>query len=299
MAGRLPFYTRLLQKNISILLFAGICAVALTLSVLLNAAFPPSCQTFALSSRKNLTEEIRLLANSDVKANISRRTDFVIKLYTNNSEQLTPPKIREIYDEEYTKQAKAKNNLVAAITFFLGTAIVAVIVSIKYLKKSDPAKFKKVSLTLPFGLGSAEWETDPTERRAAWSLYVELNTRIAVQQLQADQGLLREALNSLYSLFPSTRQILREAGPILGASRESVGGIAIRVLNEGLRPFLSKWHPALGKWEAQRPTNISAKQREEDWPDKFEFRNELELLRQNLEVYADNLAKIAGVQKRR
>jgi hypothetical protein len=56
---------------------------------------------------------------------------------------------------------------------------------------------------------------------------------------------MREAMNSLYSLFGSTREILRKAGPTVGASHDSVGGIAIAVLNKGLRPFLSKWHPLL------------------------------------------------------
>ncbi|MEQ9670501.1 MAG: hypothetical protein RLO19_19390 [Coleofasciculus sp. G2-EDA-02] len=42
----------------------------------------------------------------------------------------------------------------------------------------DPAKLKKVSVNLPFGIGGAEWVADETERKAAWSLYVELVTRI-------------------------------------------------------------------------------------------------------------------------
>lgn len=93
--------------------------------------------------------------------------------------------------------------------------------------KRDPAVLKKVSVSLPFGIGSAEWQADDTERRAAWSLYVELVTRIAVQSLEIDEGLLREALNSLYSLFGTTRQVLKEAGPDVGAAHNSVGGIAI------------------------------------------------------------------------
>jgi len=113
------------------------------------------------------------------------------------------------------------------------------------VSKSDPAKLTKVSIKLPFGIGGAEWEADSTERRAAWSLYVELVTRVAVQTPELDIGLSREALSSLYSLFGSTRQILRDAGPDVGCSRESVGGIAIAVLNLGLRPFVSKWHPVL------------------------------------------------------
>ena len=42
------------------------------------------------------------------------------------------------------------------------------------------AKLKKVSLSLPFGIGSAEWEVTKTESKAAWELYIELVTRLAV-----------------------------------------------------------------------------------------------------------------------
>lgn len=46
------------------------------------------------------------------------------------------------------------------------------------MPKQDSAKLKKVSVNLSFGIGGAEWEADVTERKAAWSLYVELVTRI-------------------------------------------------------------------------------------------------------------------------
>jgi hypothetical protein len=134
------------------------------------------------------------------------------------------------------------------------------------MTKNNPAKLKKVTVSLPFGLGSAEWEADSTQRSAAWALYVELVTRIAVQELEQDAGLVREAMNSLYTLFGTTREILRSSGPDVGATRDSVGGLAIAVLNKGLRPFLSKWHPLLQIWEAKRPTNVSVN----NTPDSFE-----------------------------
>jgi hypothetical protein len=165
------------------------------------------------------------------------------------------------------------------------------------MPKFDGAKLTKVSVSLPFGIGSAEWETDPTERKAAWSLYVELVTRIAVQPLESSEGLLREALNSLYSLFGTTREILKQAGPDVGASHDSVGGIAIAVLNNGLRPVLAKWHPLLQTWEAQREPNVSPKEHERNWSEEKQLRAELEALRQDLEQYAHALAIIAGVQE--
>lgn len=159
------------------------------------------------------------------------------------------------------------------------------------------AVLKKVSVSLAFGIGSAEWESDPTERRAAWSLYVELVTRIAVQSLKVDQGLLREALTSLHSLLGTTREILKAAGPDVGASRELVGGIAIAVLNNGLRPFLAKWHPLLQAWEAQRSAQISLKEHEQKWAEKHNFRREPALLKKDLEQYANALARICGVKQ--
>lgn len=155
---------------------------------------------------------------------------------------------------------------------------------------------KKVSVSLPFGIGSVEWEVDQKQSRAAWSLYVELVTRIAVEPLKADEGLVREALNSLYSLFGTTREILKEAGSDVGASHNSVGGIAIAVLNRGLRPFLTKWHPRLQVWEAKRPTDISPAEYEQQWSEIRQLRSELEALRRDLNRYALALAEISGVE---
>jgi hypothetical protein len=159
----------------------------------------------------------------------------------------------------------------------------------------DPAKLKSYKFSIPF-VGEMEWEPDPTQRKAAWELYVELVTRISTQPLDLDQGLVREALNSLYSLFGTTRQILRSAGPEVGAGPETVGGIAITVLNKGLRPVLSKWHPQLQAHEVLRPPSISPKEWERQWKEEAAMRGELEKLRGSLEKYATVLAKMAGVK---
>jgi hypothetical protein len=75
----------------------------------------------------------------------------------------------------------------------------------------------KVNLTLPL-IGSVEgtWEPNETEKDAAWELYVELITRISVVELKPDEGLLREAMASLYSLFATTRGILKKYGGFCG-----------------------------------------------------------------------------------
>jgi hypothetical protein len=165
------------------------------------------------------------------------------------------------------------------------------------MPKNNPAVLKQVTVSLPFGIGSASWEADPTERNAAWELYIELVTRVAVQSLNPQEGLVREAMNSLYSLFGSTREILRRAGPNVGASHDSVGGIAIAVLNNGLRPFLSKWHPLLQEWEEQKAAGVSPQAHEKAWDKEMIVRGELDALRQGLAQYAEALGAIAGVNE--
>lgn len=157
-----------------------------------------------------------------------------------------------------------------------------------------PAKLKKVSVALPFEMGKAEWEADETEVRAAWSLYVELVTRVAVEALDGGSGFMREALTSLHQLFPQTREILRTAGPSIGAKMPSVGGLAIKVLNDGLRPFLTKWHPELSHWESQRAATTSPRDHERSFPDAAALREDLRVLQVELRRYAEALGRISG-----
>ncbi|MBT9314430.1 hypothetical protein IXB50_03225 [Leptothoe spongobia TAU-MAC 1115] len=156
-------------------------------------------------------------------------------------------------------------------------------------------KVKTVKAKVPW-VGEVEFETVQSARNAAWKLYVEMRTRIVTQQLDDDQGLLREALDSLYALFGLTRGILKDAGPDVGASpKKSVGDIAITFLNEGIRPFTATWHPKLRAWEAKCPEGRSAKEHEDQWPEASQMRQELRQLNQELTKFANALARIAGV----
>ena len=45
------------------------------------------------------------------------------------------------------------------------------IIRLSLMPKDPPAILKSVSVNLPFGMGGATWEADPTEQNAAWELY--------------------------------------------------------------------------------------------------------------------------------
>ncbi len=156
-------------------------------------------------------------------------------------------------------------------------------------------KATKLTVSLPFGLGQLEFEPDEVQQTAAWELYVELTTRIAVQPLGPDEGLMREALSSLYNIFGATREILRRAGPSVAQGPISFGPVAIEVLNKGLRPFLAKWHPLLLAHEHTRPPKVSARDHERSWEKASESRQELAEVQEQMMIYAEALGRIAGV----
>jgi len=164
------------------------------------------------------------------------------------------------------------------------------------------AKFTgvKVSLTLPF-IGGVEgtWKPDESERNAAWEMYVELITRISVVELKSDEGLLREALSSLYTLFGTTRTILRKYGPSIaqpkGEGDLSFGYLAVAILNVVLRPVLAKWHPLLLDHESTRSASVSPLDHEREWDKHGELRQVLNDVRGILIEYTNLLAQVAEV----
>jgi hypothetical protein len=160
---------------------------------------------------------------------------------------------------------------------------------------------KKVGVRVNLGIAelSGEWEPNEKERSAAWELYVELITRISVVPLGDGDILLRDALTSLYSVFDTTRDVLRKYGPDIAEPKTdgqlNFAYLAVTILNTGIRPLLARWHPALTYWEQQCPPGASPAAHEQAWPRAGELRAGLEQTRIALTDYAAALAIACGV----
>ena len=105
-------------------------------------------------------------------------------------------------------------------------------------------------------------------------------TRIVTQPLPAQHGDEKTALDSVFSLFGITREILRRKG------RECTEftKISVVVLNQVVRPFTAKWHKLV----------LSGAFSEE--AARQEFREELNVLQIVLRKYTKALADIAQVE---
>jgi hypothetical protein len=145
----------------------------------------------------------------------------------------------------------------------------------KFLK----AGFKNVTFNSRFI--SVEWEPNNREKLACWEMYVELNTRVATQNLDACSGIDVSALSSLHSIFETTREILKKYGP----ETFEFSKLAFVILNDVLRPFTSKWH-------GRETTILVLNSAEQNL-----FRKELKEVQVDLIAYVRLLADLSGIQE--
>ncbi|SFU32439.1 hypothetical protein [Nitrosospira multiformis] len=144
----------------------------------------------------------------------------------------------------------------------------------KWLENWDMA-----SLKINFKFLEMEWQPSDPDKAAAWEMYIELLTRISTQPLAEQAGDERAALDSVYSLFPTTREIIRRHGRDCGEFTK----LAVVVLNQIVRPFTAQW---------QRLALAGALQDEQQ---RQQFREELAVLQEQLKKYTGMLANMAGV----
>ncbi|UMP02757.1 toll/interleukin-1 receptor domain-containing protein [Amycolatopsis sp. EV170708-02-1] len=169
--------------------------------------------------------------------------------------------------------------------------------TLRVIRKHAPAE-RQVILTRPL-----RDDLNVAERDAAHRVLNELTTRVPFQPLADDHGLLRDALTSLHELFKRTRSI-RDAMPSQAlrdstTTRPGLRTVTNRLLEEILRPLLSRWHPALDEHFDLRPGNVGRRTHERAWEHHDQLRAELEHLRPELQEVAEELALISGSPKPR
>ena len=143
--------------------------------------------------------------------------------------------------------------------------------------------FKEWGLTnvkLKYKFAELEFEPKDADRAAAWDMYVELLTRISTQPISANQGDEQAALDSINSLFPTTRAVLKEKG----RNAKEFSRVAIIVLNQLIRPFTAKWHKESLAGAFEKEENCAV------------FRKELADLQKWLVAYTRLLADMAQVE---
>ena len=113
----------------------------------------------------------------------------------------------------------------------------------------------KGSITLDsaeFGFGDSKIVLKPNraDRQIAYSIWVELSTRKIGLSIEPEDDVLVEIYDSWYQFFGVTRELLKQipADKLQNESTKQIVGLSIQVLNEGLRPHLTKWQARFRHW---------------------------------------------------
>ncbi|MGX1668849.1 hypothetical protein [Streptomyces sp. NPDC055400] len=171
-----------------------------------------------------------------------------------------------------------------------GVAGVVTVLVLQWYQRT--ARLTEVRVSIP-QLSELTFAVNNDARQVAWKMFVETVTRVSTQPLAGDEGVIREALTSMYGLFATTRETLKATRPSAAVpGGRTVESLAITLLNRELRPFLSQWHPRLREFEQAHPDSA-----ESDWPDNAACRADLQRVQRDIYDYAVGFARLAGVRE--
>lgn len=102
------------------------------------------------------------------------------------------------------------------------------------------------------GVGSSKFRFKPnlSDKQVAYAIWVELSTRKIGLPIDLDHDVIVEIYDSWYNFFSVTRDLVKSV-PVAQIKRSSTRAIitlSIEVLNEGLRPHLTRWQARFRAW---------------------------------------------------
>ncbi len=179
--------------------------------------------------------------------------------------------------------------------------------------KSDliTENIEPVEISINTGTGNMKYKIvrNYANIEIAHKLYIELITRKAAIQIDEDNDVIVEIYNSWFVLFKITREELKSfSGDLLERNNKSkeLIHLATDILNEGLRPHLTKYQAKFRKWyneKVEEEKGKNEKDRKSPQEIQKEYFNYLELIDSMKNVneilikYKEELEKILGYEK--
>ncbi|MGL1861444.1 MAG: hypothetical protein OCC46_02845 [Pseudodesulfovibrio sp.] len=188
------------------------------------------------------------------------------------------------------------NGLVSLSGYFWYAAVVIIAVVYiyhlvsrkKYLKKSQVFEFNLAGQKCSYTL-----ERDDSNVEIAHRVYVELITRKAAIPFDEDNDIIAEVYNSWYILFGIIREEIKGInGHTLLVDKKSLPLIelTIAILNEALRPHLTKYQGRFRKWWDEENRGAESPQRSQRlYPEYSDLVADLKAVNAVLVSYADQL----------
>ncbi|PNP99320.1 hypothetical protein [Sphingobium sp. SA916] len=102
------------------------------------------------------------------------------------------------------------------------------------------------------GIGSGKMKLRPnnTDRQVAYQVWVELSTRKIGLEIDLEHDVVSEIYDSWHTFFGVTRDLIKSVPvtKVTDKSTQKIINMSIAVLNEGLRPHLTRWQARFRGW---------------------------------------------------
>ncbi|MGN0925144.1 hypothetical protein [Ectopseudomonas mendocina] len=152
-----------------------------------------------------------------------------------------------------------------------------------------------------FGIGDQKIKLKPNviDKQIAYKIWVELSTRKIGLEIDLEDDVISEVYDSWFSFFSVTRELIKDV-PVSKFQRketEKIIRLSIDVLNQGLRPHLTKWQARYRRWYERKlneSTNndIEPQALQKTYPKFNELSADLLSVNKRLRIYRERMYSV-------
>lgn len=147
---------------------------------------------------------------------------------------------------------------------------------------------------LGFGDHKVSFKPNELDRQIAYSIWVELSTRKIGLPIDLEDDVIAEIYDSWYAFFAVTRELIKDipVRKVRGDSTGKIISLSIEVLNEGLRPHLTKWQARFRHWydkQLASKGDFSPQELQKNFPAFEELGTDILAVNQRLRSYRQRM----------
>jgi hypothetical protein len=190
------------------------------------------------------------------------------------------------------------------ISSWLVIALVAVVIACLIWRwRRGGAGWKEFEIDeaeIGVGTGKLTLKPNMTDRQVAYSIWVELSTRKIGLPIDFEHDVIAEIYDSWHSFFTVTRELIKTVpvNKVRHGSTQKIIRLSIEVLNEGLRPHLTKWQARFRRWyehqlgKTSDDKVIDPQEIQQKFPKWSELRADMERVNQHLIKYREKMHEL-------
>lgn len=189
------------------------------------------------------------------------------------------------------------------IAISVGILAIWILVRWKYLGK----RYSEFEIDeAEIGIGNHKIKIKPSDQdlQIAYQLWVELSTRKIGLRIDKEHDVITELYNSWYDFFHISRELIKSI-PVRKVrgndSTKELIDLSFKILNEAIRPHLTKWQARFRKWyeaekENKENTTLTPQELQKRYPEYDALEKDLLHVNEILISYKDVLAKLINVK---